>query len=168
MSTPYKPHVKVITPNPIHVAELAKAFEVMRNKYMKKGITYMTTSDSRDSYQAMQTMYNKHDHIEVSTEGCDTAIYGTVANIAFRFWHDCIHCELKRDFSYWGEMAVIYYQIAELREYGISEGAMNIFEADTIGQVWYYYEHKEFVQDQTRFITACLTQGIEAASNIKQ
>ena len=168
MSTPYKPHVKVITPNPVHVAELAKAFEHMRNKYIKKGITYKTTQYKHNSYRAMQTYYDRYRDIAISTIGCETAIYGTVANIAFRFWHDCIHCELKRDFSYCGEMEVIRYQIEELREYGISEGAMNIFEADTIGQVWYYYEHKEFVQDQARFITACLTQGIETASNIKQ
>ena len=128
----------------------------------------MTTSDSRDSYQAMQTMYNKHDHIEVSTEGCDTAIYGTVPNIAFRFWHDCIHCELRRDFSLAGEKAVIEYQIQELFEYGISNGAMNIFMADTIGQVRYYYKHNEFVKDQARFITACLTQDITKAISIKQ
>ena len=103
-----------------------------------------------------------------STEGCETAIYGTAANIAFRFWHDCIHCELRRDFSLAGEKAVIEYQIEELEEYGISDGALAIFEADTIGQVCYYYKHKEFVKDQTRFITACLTQGIAKAVSIKQ
>ena len=168
MSTPYKPHVKVITPNPIHVAELAKAFEHMRNKYMKKGITYETTKYSRNSYSAMQLVFDAHREIVISTEGCETAIYGTVPNIAFRFWHDCVHCELKRDFSYWGEHAVIEYQAKELVHYGISDGAMDIFMADTLGQVMYYYQHKEFVQDQARFITACLTQGIIKAVSIKQ
>ncbi len=168
MSTPYKPHVKVITPNPIHVRELATAFEHMRNKYIKKGITYSTTTQSRDSYKNMQKQYDESQHIEVSTVGSDTAIYGLVANTAFRFWHDCVHCELKRDFSFMGEQATINYQIAELQHYGISQGAMNIFIADTLGQVLYYYEHKEFVKDQERFITACLTQGTSKASRIKQ
>lgn len=168
MTTPYKPHVKVITPNPVHVRELATAFEHMRNKYMKKGITYSTTTQSRDSYVLMQDLYNKQRHIEVSTVGSDTAIYGLVANTAFRFWHDCVHCMLKRDFSFMGEQATINHQILELQNYGISEGAMNIFIADTLGQVLYYYEHKEFVKDQKRFITACLTQGTSKASRIRQ
>ena len=168
MSTPYKPHVKVTTPNPIHVAELAKAFEHMRNKYIKKGTTYNVTDKPMNGYRAMQAQYDTTNHITVSSEGCDTAIYGTVPNIAFRFWHDCIHCELRRDFSLAGEKAVIEYQIQELFEYGISNGAMNIFIADTLGQVRYYYKHKEFVKDQARFITACLTQGITKAISIKQ
>jgi len=160
--------MKVQTPQQKYIRELATAFEHMRNKYMAKGITYMTTRLCRDSYVQMQDAFNKQKHIEVSTVGCDTAIYGAPANIAFRFWHDCVHCELRRDFSYWGEMHVIAYQMEELREYGISAGAMDIFMADTIGQVMYYYEHKEFVKDQHRFITACLTQGREEASRIKQ
>ena len=167
MSTPYKPHVKVTTPNPIHVAELAKAFEHMRNKYIKKGTTYNVTDKPMNGYRAMQAQYDTTNHITVSSEGCDTAIYGTVPNIAFRFWHDCVHCELRQDFSYHGEQAVILYQWDELKAYGISDGALAIFEADTIGQVCYYYKHKEFVKDQARFITACLTQGIVAVS-IKQ
>ena len=168
MSTPYKPHVKVITPNPIHVAELAKAFEHMRNKYIKKGKSYNVTDKPMNGYKAMQAQYDTTNHITVSSEGCDTAIYGTVPNIAFRFWHDCIHCELRRDFSLAGEKAVIEYQIQELFEYGISNGAMNIFMADTVGQVRYYYKHNEFVKDQARFITACLRQGITKAISIKQ
>ena len=60
------------------------------------------------------------------------------------------------------------YQLAELRELGVSDEALEVFTADTIGQVRYYYEHKEFVKDQERFITACLTQGLEQAVLIKQ
>lgn len=168
MSTPYKPHMRVRQPSKAVIRELSTAFEVMRNRYLASGIEYTTTNSSMDSYKAMQKHFDDSKHITVSTVGNDTAIYGSTANIAFRFWHDCIHCLLRQDFSYKGEHTVIMAQAAELREYGISAEAMEVFIADTIGQVRYYYEHREFVKDQHRFITVCLTQGLEQAVLIKQ
>lgn len=168
MTTTYKPHMRVRQPSRAVIRELSTAFKVMRNRYLESGIEYTTTANSMDSYKAMQKHFDDTKHITISTVGNDTAIYGTTANIAFRFWHACVHCLLRQDFSYKGEHTVIMEQASELRAYGISEEAMEVFMADTIGQVRYYYEHKEFVKDQRRFITACLTQGLEQAVLIKQ
>lgn len=164
----YKPHMRVRTPSQAVIRELSQAFEVMRNRYLASGIEYDTTQCPMDGYHAMQYRFDKEKEIIVSTVGCETAIYSLSANIAFRFWHDCIHCLLRKDFSYKGEHEVIMYQLAELRELGVSDNALEVFTADTVGQVRYYYQHNEFVKDQHRFITACLTQGLEQAILIKQ
>ncbi|AUR95273.1 hypothetical protein HOU78_gp53 [Vibrio phage 1.204.O._10N.222.46.F12] len=168
MNTTYKSRMCVSHPSQTVIRELSKAFEVMRKRYLESGIDYDTTDKPMDGYQAMQYRFDTDKHITISTVGNATAIYGSTANIAFRFWHDCVHCLLRQDFSYKGEHTVIMEQAAELRDYGISEEAMEVFMADTIGQVRYYYEHKEFVKDQQRFITTCLTQGLEQAVLIKQ
>lgn len=140
------------------ILELEIAINKMAGLWLAKGYSYTVTEEATDSFLSL-VEDSKSKHINISSIGCDTSIYSPIVNLQFRFWHDCTHCLLNSDFSLEGETKVINYHLQELKMLGLSSGALALFHADTIGQVRYYYKHKQFVKDQYAFIAKYLING---------
>ena len=131
-----------------------------------QGLTMLLTNKSYNSFKAMRRDFLASDKvITISTEGNEGTMYGEATNLAFRFWHDATHLRLDEGFSLEGELAVIKEHMKEAFDAGLSDTAMDMLRADTLGQVKYYFEHKEFVSNQSLFVENCLYHGI--ASTVK-
>ena len=75
--------------------------------------------------------------------------------------------EQDKGFSKAGEYSVIEQHMRELESFGVSSLAREIFYFDTIGQVDYYFHHKEFVNNQMAFLDTCLQLGLRYAVKAK-
>ena len=156
------------------IKELATFIEYAAHGAMVKGWTFRPTDQAPESYKALKaaTVDNGTQVIPVADYGCDSTIYGKGEagkhlNILFRFWHDVTHLELDSDFSQAGEYRVINQHLKDARAYGLSDLAMCILRADTIGQVDYYFRHGQFVGDQAAFVDSCIQHGIRKAISVK-
>lgn len=106
--------------------------------------------------------------IVIAGYGCENTIYSTPhVNHVFRFYHDHIHLTLNKGFSKEGEISVINQHMKDIKNYGVSNLALNIFYYDTFGQVEYYFKQKQFVINQRAFIESCLQHGLNTACRVK-
>ena len=126
---------------------------------MGQGWTCKATSNAPESYpELVDSVINGV--VPIANYGCDHTIYDDAAtNIAFRFWHDVLHIKHGLSFSKDAEMTVAAHHIRAARDAGLSDLALNILNADTTGQVLYYYTHKKFVGHQKAFVYDCIRQG---------
>lgn len=116
--------------------------------------------DAPNTFKDMKAFYEKYGYLGISNEGNTTSIYSPNINIKFRKWHDYIHLVYDLSFSQTDEhlVSAIQCQRAYLKglELGYSESIVNdmlkVLEADTRGQVDYYFKHKDFVPNQSKFI----------------
>lgn len=106
--------------------------------------------------------------IPIASYGSNTSIYSSSSiNTLFRFWHDVLHLENNLGFSLEHESAVANMHIEAAKAFNLSPLAIQILEADTKGQVQYYFKHKEFVNNQEAFVQSCIKHGIKKAVRIK-
>ena len=149
------------------INEIKAFIEFSANKCKTRGFDYFGTDTAPEGFKALKEMtVNKL--IPIANYGCDTSIYNCVdTNILFRFYHDVTHLELNEGFSKVGEYAVINQHLEELRAFGASSLAIEIFYFDTIGQVDYYFHHKEFIDNQAAFLDSCLQLGLVYALKVK-
>ena len=106
--------------------------------------------------------------IPIADYGSNTSIYSSShSNTLFRFWHDVLHLENNLGFNFSDEMAVADLHIQAAKEFNLSGLAIRILEADTKGQVKYYFKHKEFVNNQEAFVQSCIKLGIKNAIKLK-
>jgi len=133
------------------------------NECKKRGFSFFPTDKAPEGFKALKEQtINKN--IPIANYGCDTSIYGCKdTNILFRFYHDVTHLELNQGFSKAGEYAVIEQHLKELKEWGASSLAIEIFYFDTIGQVDYYFKRKAFIDNQMAFLDSCLQLGLKYA-----
>lgn len=128
-----------------------------------RGFSFFPTDSAPEGFKALkeQTINKK---IPIANYGCETSIYGCKdTNILFRFYHDVTHLELNQGFSKAGEYAVINQHLKEMKAFGVSDLALNIFYYDTIGQVDYYFKHKAFIDNHMAFLDSCLQLGLKYA-----
>jgi hypothetical protein len=149
------------------VSELKYFMAVMSMKCTDRGWSYYVTDDAPEKFKDLKAR-TVGKRIPIASYGSDTTIYGegklgAEFNHMFRFWHDVTHLELDQGFSKDGERAVIEQHLAEGRAFGLSELAIKILEADTLGQVEYYFKHRKFVENQRAFIDSCVQHGIRLA-----
>jgi hypothetical protein len=87
----------------------------------------------------------------------DSTIYlSAEANRQFRFWHDMGHLETGLSFSAADEEALQRaHHIPRLEKFGLERGSLawKLYEADTVGQIEYYLQFRDFPTDQLAFST---------------
>lgn len=148
------------------VTELKIIIQKAKSECIEKGFNFWPASnqDAPETFEALK----EHGRIfPVLASGGGTSIYGTDINIDFRFWHDCLHIELEKDFSTSGENSVADKHIEYAKSKGASLLALAILEADTKGQIAYYHKFKEFVGNQTAFVQTCVNRGLKTALMVK-
>ena len=134
--------------------------EIMSYIITHKGIEYTTVSIGPNTYGDMVFYREEFGKFLISLEGNDSSIYGSESNIHFRAWHDYIHYTYGLTFSKANEIKTAMIQIDQARIYGETLGYSNtildniekILKADIIGQVLYWYENREFVDNQEAFV----------------
>lgn len=73
-------------------------------------------------------------------------------NWAFRFWHDMLHIEHRKDVTLQDELYVAGLHIAAASErFGKNSVESFLIGADTLGQTLYHHRYGEFPEDQLGF-----------------
>tara|TARA_R110000772_G_scaffold7883_1_gene26425 strand:- start:38 stop:538 length:501 start_codon:yes stop_codon:yes gene_type:complete len=131
------------------------------------GYDFVTTNDAPEKFSKLKEL-TIDKVLPIADYGCDSSIYNCAdTNVLFRFYHDVTHLEQDKGFSKAGEYSVIEQHMRELESFGVSSLAREIFYFDTIGQVDYYFHHKEFVNNQMAFLDTCLQLGLRYAVKAK-
>lgn len=140
--------------------------EVAKDLYLS-GWSYLTSSEAPESYKELkQTTHDKC--IIIADYGCENTIYSDpIYNHLFRFWHDVLHLVHDCNFSKEGESKVASYHLKMAETRGLSPLALRILNAETNGQVAYYFARKAFVVNQEAFIKSCLQHGINKAIRVE-
>lgn len=124
------------------------------------GWSFYLSNEAPETYKELLE-YADSMVIPINCNGSSSSIYSKPhINTLFRFWHDVIHIEEGLGFTLMDEGKVADIHIEEGREFGLSSLALQILEADTKGQVEYYYKHNKFVDNQKAFVQSCLRIGI--------
>lgn len=121
---------------------------------------FVVADKTTNNYEVFKAETKQNGYITVSSEGCETSIYGnSYINILARVWHDKIHLEFDLDFSEHGETIVANIQQLEVRQfigakYNEDRGyyAGLLIWLDIYEQVIYYKETGKFVENQLEFI----------------
>lgn len=115
-------------------------------------------SDNAPSTLAEQKAYvAAHGRLCVWGGASDNTIFADPeVNLAFRAWHDAAHLALGADFSIRGERRAAYAQIGHVATlYGVGgtmhKVALNLVQAEVIGQAMYRERHGGFPVDQRAF-----------------
>ncbi len=155
------------------VNELEQFIEKMKQEcaYRGWGFWQVPEGKSPESFEALKFSVIEvggGKNFPVLADSCDQTIYSKPEyNVWFRFWHDVTHLELNLGFGFDEEIKVAGAHLNAAREYGLSSLAQAILKADTVGQVTYYYQRKEFVENQEAFVMSCLQHGIPTACRLK-
>lgn len=151
------------------ITELETAFDdIVAAMKLINRVRLDIIDEPMDSYTILQNHFDETNRLLLSTVGCETSCYTKQGNMNFRAWHDYCHVTHRRGFDTDSELFIVGEQYKMLADMGLSDEALHIFQADTVGQVLYYAKHKEFVKDQQRFIKECLMLGIDRAVQLKQ
>ena len=148
-------------------AELSAFIVYQAQSCMLEGWYYRPTSDAPENFKDLKARTVGF-VIPVADYGCDQTIYDSAhTNILFRFWHDKLHLEHDLGFNTPDENRVADLHLAAGREYGLSDLALRILEADTRGQVAYYAKHKTFVENQAAFVDSYIQHGERIACAVR-
>ena len=133
-------------------------------------IPYKATDDAPSSYPALCAWSADHtigiDPMPVYSGGCDRTIYPTADdNHCFRAWHDAIHLREAYTFTQSDEIKTSDMHCQLLTHIGAPYPVVKAIEADTKGQVLYFYKTGSYVNNQREFVTDCLMYGINAVMN---
>lgn len=121
-------------------------------------IGYYITDKAPEKYSELQKF--KGQIIPIFSGGCKDTIYPEqYMNYNFRAVHDYCHLHTDSDFSEEGEKRAIYnHYFTTFYKLPLSMPererliCLKVFLADTLGQVKYYYTHKQFVKNQIGFV----------------
>lgn len=137
-----------------------RAYEAMI-RVITKGAQFIVSPVAPNTFGALQTAYARDGYLTVYDGGCDNTIFSSPeVNHLFRVWHDSVHILLCANFSVTGETDVYDWQVHEmvaaLRAFNYSETVIghviSIMTQDIMGQVLYYNEHKQYVENQREFM----------------
>ena len=138
----------------------------------KQAPPHYATADAPSTWLALQQWYrcartyecgNETTCFPVFNGGCDSTIYPDDAtNHAFRAWHDSLHLLNDYSFSREHEIKVGLIHMQQARAAGLSQRDQDTLVADTIGQIEYYYERGEYVDNQSAFVADVLEHGLRA------
>ena len=146
------------------ITELETAFDdIVQAMKLINRVRLDIIDEPMNNYTILQNHFDETNRLLLSTVGCETSCYTKQGNMNFRAWHDYCHVTHRKGFDTESELFVVQEQYKVLRSMGLSDEALHIFQADTVGQVWYYAKHKKFVKDQKRFVEDCLQVGIYRA-----
>jgi hypothetical protein len=149
------------------IANSAQASKALCEFVRKQAPPHYACSDAPNTWRALRDWgsYSQvgRDLLPVFDGGCDNTIYPDAAtNHAFRAWHDSIHLVNGYSFSFEDECKVGLIHMQQARRAGLSKRDQDMLVADTIGQITYYNERGDYVQDQARFVADVLAHGLRA------
>lgn len=143
------------------IQDVATYINSFNENYLRsEGLGYYITSKAPNSYKDLKE-YEGQAIIPVYSGGSSRTIYPEIyMNYNFRAVYDFHQLYVDWDFSYAGESKAIeqhYRSLMEFIKFTFKNSRQElllrkVFLADTIGQVAYYYENKEYVQDQFTFV----------------
>jgi hypothetical protein len=114
-------------------------------------------NDIEGTFQRHLKRWETDREIQIWTGGSSCTIFGDPhVNALFRFWHDYIHLSRGLGYSLADEIAVAEIQKAELPSHWVLE--RELIHADVSLQALYHERHKEFVDDQRKFVY-CYLKG---------
>lgn len=93
---------------------------------------------------------------------------GRVPNLALRFWHDVSHVERERTFATVDELDLGLWHVAVAGAAGLSKLALQLLEADLVGQSLLYAAIKGYATNQLDFDMNVLTFGFADAIVIEK
>ncbi len=167
-------------------ALLTHAIEYLAAETVKHtGIGYRPQAEAPDNWEALQQQYAEAldagvGMISVYSGASDCTIYTSPhANYAFRYWHDTGHVQHGLSFTPEDERALqTLYHIREMRAAlwtatmhipGYTretlELALQMYKADTLGQIEYVVANKRFPNDQLAFVLAYLSNPALAVAS---
>lgn len=127
----------------------------------KNPIKFVVKPHTTNSFAVMQDQYAKTGVLEVSSDGCQTSIYGNAfMNILARVFHDRVHLTRNLSFSKNDELQTAKLQRGEVfnecKLLGMSNlrasRAAALLYIDIADQVKYYYKYHQFVENQYEYI----------------
>lgn len=132
-----------------------------------RGWSFYTTENAPESYSELVKRSSSMS-IPIANYGSDKSIYGdSITNTLFRFYHDVIHLEEELTFSLEDECKAADIHLKDAVEFNLSPLALQILEADTKGQVRYYFKWGKFVDNQKAFVQSCISKGIRNALRVE-
>lgn len=149
------------------IAEIETFLDIVTVQLLATGWRYYVTDNAPETFKALCDIVGNSKNVPIASYGSESSIYSNKEyNYKFRFWHDVCHLELNANFSFEGECKVIENHLQQAIEFGLSGLALQILNADTYGQVKYYYQNKKFVKNQAAFVDSCLAHGINKACTL--
>ena len=132
----------------------------------KQAPPHYATPDAPSTWAELQAWHedeNASISMPVFNGGCEHTIYDSAeTNYAFRAWHDSLHLANNYSFSREDEIKVGLIHMQQARRAGLSKRDQDTLIADTIGQIEFYYLHKQFVIRQADFVRDVLDNGLLA------
>lgn len=117
-----------------------------------------------DLKAAFATSHRTGQPLPVSSENLNnTMLLDETADYALRFWHDTNHVLRQRSFRTVDELDLGLWHVAVAKAMGVSALALQLLDADLIGQQLLYAATKTFPIDQLEFDLDVLTFGVADA-----
>lgn len=125
-------------------------------------IPLIATPDAPDTWDELRSV-DISTGLPVWNGASDSSIYlDADHNIMFRYWHDLGHLRYDKSFSIQDEidlqwqyhMRELWYWLADKDYSDARDLAMDMYVADTIGQIEYVQIHHKFPNDQLAFVNA--------------
>lgn len=132
------------------------------------GFGFVGSSDAPSTYGALRRAFAdsaaSKRPLPVSNENLSSTIYlSREADLALRFWHDVSHVRQERSFSTPDELDLALWHVAVATAAHLSPLAVELLDADLIGQTLLYAATKGYAGDQLRFDLDVLTFGVADA-----
>jgi hypothetical protein len=132
------------------------------------GFGYVLVPDAPNVYSDLRTAFDRSvatgERLPISSENSDDVIYGSPkVNGALRFWHDVNHVRRGLDFGLVDELELSLWHLEELEKAGHPRESLayRLLHADLTGQVYVQAFAQRFPSDQERFVTGCVTAGLD-------
>ena len=121
------------------------------------GLYYEGAENAPNSYNEVLNEFNQAKQnggrVRVYSGACENTIYTAApVNLAFRFWHDYLHYKNEFDFSRTGEELTAFIHCGQVAaRFGLGSIEYQLIQADTFGQVEYFWDVGGFVENQLNF-----------------
>lgn len=141
--------------------------ELFIDSYVSR-VAYKVVDNAPSSYKAMRIFKVKHGYFGIEGGASDKTIYSTpLKNIQFRAIHDYMHFTEELTFSFKDEKILSEFTAQKIRSWAWDNGftafqCSNVYKlvnAEIKGQIEYYEQHKQFINDQSAYIKQYL--GVE-------
>ena len=133
--------------------------------YCPEAQLFHPAADAPSSWAELKAWADTHtlgvDSLPIFDGGCDNSIYTPSGNLTARAWHDATHLREKLGFTLADETAVGQFQCETLKWARAPYAVVRAVEADVVGQIRYYTNHKRYVDDQVQFVWACLASSVD-------
>lgn len=128
-----------------------------------RGLRLTVDSKAPETLQELRECVSKG-YLPVSPKHSETAIYGQLGNVIFRWFHDLGHVLAGLGMTFEEEVRLAELQLADISAILYGSGlpyqdrnfVLAAYLADTAAQSDYHNEHGEFPADQTVHVIQCL------------